>query len=85
MKVPMSEMTLRDYFAAKAMQAIISTSQHSTDGSGTGDMLSGEYVNSGGEPVNEHGDKSYFDLTLRWAPKAAYLIADAMLKDRKSK
>ena len=51
-------MTLRDYFAAKAMQAFI-----------TGAM-------SDGTPLNTmHGDD-------KEVAKVAYIIADAMLKDR---
>ncbi|MGG7120752.1 hypothetical protein, partial [Klebsiella aerogenes] len=53
-----SGMTLRDYFAAKAMQAFI-----------TGAM-------SDGTPLRiEQGDDST-------AAKAAYIIADAMIKER---
>lgn len=53
-----SGMTLRDYFAAKAMQALI-----------TGAM-------SGGAPMKTmQGDDKV-------AAKAAYIIADAMLKER---
>ena len=50
--------TLRDYFAAKAMQALI-----------TGAM-------SGGSPIRT------MDGDDKVAAKAAYIIADAMLKER---
>lgn len=53
-----SGMTLRDYFAAKAMQALI-----------TGAM-------SGGAPIKTMGGDD------KVAAKAAYIIADAMLKER---
>jgi len=56
-------MTLRDYFAAKAMQA----------------MITGYLSN---EKSSESGFKFYEGDHLH-AAKAAYAIADAMLKERK--
>ena len=76
-------MTLRDYFAAKAMQAIISTSRRSKRALG-GDYLCTEDINLDGQPVNQHGDRSDFDVALRWIPATAYAFADAMLEARKS-
>ena len=78
-------MSLRDYFAAKAMQAIVSTSRHSADGTGVGDMLSSEYINSNGQPVNPKGDRTPLELSLRWVPPTAYAFADAMLAARGKK
>jgi hypothetical protein len=82
---PRTGMTLRDYFAAKIIQAIISTHRPSASGTEDGDMLSTENINRGGVPVNSDGDRTPFDLTLRWAPAAAYALADAMLAAREAK
>lgn len=74
-------LSIRDHFAAKAMQAIISTSKHG--GHEWEDMLSSEPSNANSVPLNDLGDVCPFDITLRWVPRTAYAIADAMLEARK--
>jgi len=78
-----SGMCLRDYFAAKAMQAIISTSRSDGDFADA-DLLDGEDINPGGVPVNDEGDRSRVDISVRWVPATAYRFADAMIAARKT-
>lgn len=73
-------MSLRDWFAGQAMAAMIARDNHDDV---FGDVLDSEPVNPNGEPLNDYGDKSSFDVFLRWGPCSAYTIADAMLTARK--
>ena len=62
-------MTLRDYFAAKALQAII---QSGIRGPGVADLL-------------QHGDdQEYVAAKASCLAKGAYQMADAMLRARQS-
>lgn len=71
---PSGGMSLRDYFAAMAMQAIISTSENSGD---EDDLLDGT-------PLNGSEGTSRLDVALGWVPVTAYAYADAMIAARKA-
>jgi hypothetical protein len=75
MKVPMSEMTLRDYFAAKAMQAMVPAYIEALF-SGNDDDLSN--VSKGVDAfVDNCGERHLENMA-----GLAYEIADAMLNER---
>lgn len=68
---PCDGMTLRDYFAAKAMQAIIGTERAQ------------EFVDEDGYEMNyEEGSGGTLFIHTKFLPEEAYMIADAMLKAR---
>ena len=68
----LSGMTLRDYFAAKAMQGLMSMTR------------AGEYVDEEqGLPMDyEEGSEGTLFVHTDWLAIEAYKIADAMLKAR---
>lgn len=66
-------MTLRDYFATKAMQAIIGTERAQ------------EFVDEDGYEMNyEEGHGGTLFIHTKFLPEEAYMIADAMLKAREA-
>lgn len=76
-------MSLRDWFAGQAMQGIIAAYAGKESGIGSGHThLSTENINPGGQAVNKEGDRSEYDVFLRWLPVSAYQFADAMLAAR---
>jgi len=68
-------MSLREYIATQAMAAIINGE------CGPQDILSTENINPTGVPLNTHGDKTNWDLALRWIPMSACAMADALLTE----
>jgi hypothetical protein len=64
-------MTLRDYFAAKAMQGLMATER------------AGEYVDEEGyEMIGEEGESGTLFIHTKFFVEEAYMIADMMLKAR---
>ena len=80
--VPVGGMTLRDYFAAMAMQAMIAR----VPGKRYDDpLMDSEPLNPDGTPFDEEGSVSEWDATLRWLPRSAYTMADAMIAAREER
>ena len=67
---PFQGMTLRDYFAAKAMQGLITTER------------AGEYVDEEGIP--NYDEEGTLFVHTEFLAKEAYMIADMMLKAREA-
>jgi hypothetical protein len=66
-------MTLRDYFAAKAMQGLMATER------------AGEYVDEEGyEMIGEEGESGTLFIHTKFFVEEAYMIADMMLKAREA-
>jgi hypothetical protein len=64
-------MTLRDYFAAKAMQGLMAMER------------AGEFIDEKGRPMGyEPGDWGTLFVHTEFLAQEAYMIADAMLKER---
>jgi hypothetical protein len=80
--VPMSSMTLRDYFAAKAMQALIQASTTLSEN----DELNFERVHVAGIGaeigITRDGGREY--TYPEYFAQDAYFIADNMLKEREN-